>query len=207
MSVLVYAENTGGQFKKSSFEIISYGKAIADKLGTTLSVISIGNVSNENLASLGKYGATRVLNISDARFNDYNSQAYSSIISNAATSENATVVLMLNSFAGRGLAPRIAIKLKASFAAGAVDLPEISDKFIVKNGGFSGKAFAYVEMKSDVKVITLNANSYKVVEAGGTAEVVPFSLTINDNELKSVVKETVRATDKISLPDAELVVS
>ena len=207
MSVLVYAENTGGQFKKSSFEIISYGKAIADKLGTTLSVVSIGNVSNDNLASLGKYGATRVLHVADARFNDYNSQAYSSIISNAATSENATVVLMLNSFAGRGLAPRIAIKLKAAFAAGAVDLPEISDKFIVKNGGFSGKAFSYIEMKSDVKVITLNANSYKVVEAGGTAEVLAFSPAINDNELKSVVKETVRATDKISLPDAELVVS
>jgi electron transfer flavoprotein alpha subunit len=207
MSVLVYAENTGGQFKKSSFEIISYGKAIADKLATTLSVISIGNVSNENLASLGKYGAARVLNVSDARLNDFNSQAYSSVISYAATSENATVVLMLNSFAGRGLAPRIAVKLKAGFAAGAVDLPEITDKFSVKKGGFSGKAFAYVELKSDVKVITLNANSYKIVETGGSAEVVAFSPTLNDNELKSTVKETVRATDKISLPDAELVVS
>ncbi len=207
MSVLVYAENTGGQFKKSVYELVSYGKAIADLLKTNLSVVSIGNVSNENLATLGKYGAAKVLNCANEKFKDFNSQAFASIISNAATSENANVVIISNSFAGKGLAPRVAIKLKASFAAGATELPAIGDSFIAKTGAYSGKAFANVQLTSAMKVISLNPNSYKVVESGGTAEVVAFDVAINENEFKSTVNEIVRATDKISLPDAELVVS
>ncbi len=207
MSVLVYVENTGGQFKKATFELLSYGKVIADKLNTTLAAVSIGNVSDETLASLGKYGVSKVLNVSDNRANEFNSQAYASAICQAATAENATVVLVSNSFAGRGLAPRVAVKLKAAFADGAVELPEISDKFIVKKGAYSGKAFAHLELKSAIKVISLNANSYKVVETGGTAEVAAFAPTFAEHDFKSVVKETIRASDKISLPDAELVVS
>ena len=207
MSVLVYAENTGGQFKKSVYELLSYGKAIADALNTNLSVVSIGNVSNESLAALGKYGATKVLNCSSEKFKDFNSQAFASIISNAANSENANVVIISNSFAGKGLAPRVAIKLKASFAPGATELPTIGDSFIVKNGAYSGKAFAHVQLTSATKVISLNPNSYKVVETGRSAEVVALDIVINESEFKTTVKEIVRASDKISLPDAELVVS
>jgi hypothetical protein len=34
MSVLVYVENSGGKFKKSTFEVLRYGFAIAQKMGT-----------------------------------------------------------------------------------------------------------------------------------------------------------------------------
>jgi electron transfer flavoprotein alpha subunit len=208
MSVLVYAENTGGQFKKSVYELISYGKAIADLLKTNLSVVSIGNVSNENLAALGKYGAAKVLSFADnEKYNSYDALIYASIIGNSAHIEKASVVLVSNSFGGKGIAPRIAVKLKASFASGAIELPEIGESFIVKTGAYSGKAFAHTELKSDVKVISLNPNSYKVIETGGTAEVVKVESYTGDEHFKCVVKEIVRATDKISLPDAELVVS
>ncbi|MBS1527577.1 MAG: electron transfer flavoprotein subunit alpha/FixB family protein, partial [Bacteroidetes bacterium] len=56
MPVLIYAENAGGQFKKSAYEAVSYARAIADQLNTSLTAISIGDVNADNLASLGKYG-------------------------------------------------------------------------------------------------------------------------------------------------------
>jgi electron transfer flavoprotein alpha subunit len=49
MSVLIYAENAGGKFKKSTFEAVSYAKAIADQAGTDLVAISIGDVAAETL--------------------------------------------------------------------------------------------------------------------------------------------------------------
>ena len=60
MSVLVYVENVEGKFKKSAFEVLSYSKAIADKLKTDLIAISIGKVDSQNLTQLGKYGASTV---------------------------------------------------------------------------------------------------------------------------------------------------
>jgi len=62
MSVLVYTENWDGKFKKLSFELISYAHEIANKLGTSVVALSIGNVSEDVLKSLGNYGASKVLN-------------------------------------------------------------------------------------------------------------------------------------------------
>ena len=65
MSVLIYAENAEGKFKKSIFEAVSYARAIADQNKTSLTAISIGDVSAGELAALGKYGAEKILIVSN----------------------------------------------------------------------------------------------------------------------------------------------
>ena len=71
MSVLVYVENADGKFKKSIFEVVSYAKAVADQLNSNLTAISIGEVSNGDLSNLGKYGATKVLNVSNDKLKTF----------------------------------------------------------------------------------------------------------------------------------------
>jgi electron transfer flavoprotein alpha subunit len=208
MSVLIYTENAGGKFKKSIFEAVSYARAIADQTNTSLVAISIGDVSNDQLSILGKYGADKVLNVSNTQLKNFVNQAYASVIAAAAKKENADIVVLSNSFSGRGLAPRIGVKLEAGVADGAVALPEISgDKFTVKKTAFSGKAFATVQLTSANKVIALIPNSYQVVEKAAAGKVEDFSVDTKESDFKAMVKEIVRSTDKVSLPDAEIVVS
>lgn len=207
MSVLVYAENAEGKFKKSAYEVISYGNAVAKKLNTSLSVVSIGNVSGQELVNLGKYGAKKVLHISNDRLSSFVNQAYASIITEAAKAENATVIVMSNTFSARGLAPRVAVKLNAGLVAGAINLPNTDAGFNVRKSAFSGKAFADVELYSDIKVITITPNSYQVVEEGGEATVVDFQPTFQESDFTTMIKDIVKASDKISLPEAEIVVS
>lgn len=208
MSVLIYAENTGGKFKKSIFEAVSYARAIADQNNTTLTAISIGDVSTAELAALGKYGANKVLNVANDKLINFVNQAYASIIAEAAKKEGADIVVLSNTFSGRGLAPRVGVKLEAGVADGAVSLPnQDGGKFTVKKTAFSGKAFALVELTSANKVIALIPNSYKVVETGGTATVEDFTVETKESDFRAMLKEIVRSTDKISLPDAEIVVS
>ena len=208
MSVLIYTENAEGKFKKSIFEAVSYARAIADQINTTLVAISIGDVSNDQLSALAKYGADKVLNVSNTQLKNFVNQAYASVIAAAAKKESADIVVLSNSFSGRGLAPRIGVKLEAGVADGAVALPEISgDKFTVKKTAFSGKAFATVQLTSTVKVIALVPNSYQVVEKAAAGKVEDFAVDTQESDFKAMVKEIVRSTDKVSLPDAEIVVS
>jgi electron transfer flavoprotein alpha subunit len=208
MSVLIYAENAGGKFKKSIFEAVSYARAIADQNNTTLTAVSIGNVDATELALLGKYGADKVLNVSGDKLKDFVNQAYASVIAEAAKKEGAAVVVLSNTFSGRGLAPRVGVKLEAGVADGAVALPvQDGGSFKVKKTAFSGKAFATVELTSAIKVIALVPNSYKVVETGGIAQVEGFSVETKASDFKAMIKEIVRSSDKVSLPDAEIVVS
>lgn len=208
MPVLIYAENAGGKFKKSTFEAVSYARAIADQTNTSLTAVSIGDVSTGDLGALGKYGADKILNVTHDSLKKFANQAYASVIAEAAGKEGANIVVLSNSFSGRGLAPRIGVKLEAGVADGAVALPEIAgDKFTVKKTAFSGKAFATVQLTSANKVIALVPNSHKVVEKAGAGKVEDFSATIKQSDFKAIIKEIVQATDKVSLPDAEIVVS
>jgi electron transfer flavoprotein alpha subunit len=208
MSVLIYTENVDGKFKKSTFEAVSYASAIAGQNNTNLVAISIGDVSKDELTALGKYGAEIVLNVSNAKLKNFVNQAYASVIAEAAKNQGADIVVLSNSFSGRGLAPRIAVKLEAGLADGAVSLPDQSNgKFTVKKTAFSGKAFAIVELTSANKIISLTPNSYKIVEKGVTPAIEDFAAEGNASDFKAIIKEIVRSTDKVSLPDADIVVS
>ncbi|TSJ39443.1 electron transfer flavoprotein subunit alpha/FixB family protein [Mucilaginibacter corticis] len=208
MSVLIYAENADGKFKKSIFEAVSYARAIADQQNTALTAISIGDVNADELNSLAKYGADKILNAANAQLKNFVNQAYASVIAEAAKKEGADIVVLSNSFSGRGLAPRLGVKLDAGVVDGAVELPELNGgKFTVKKTAFSGKAFAVVELTSANKVIALTPNSYKIVEAAKAEKVEGFSVETNESDFKAMLKEIVRSTDKVSLPDAEIVVS
>ncbi len=207
MSVLVFVENTEGRFKKSTFEIVSFASAIAKQSGSTVTALSIGAVSDDELNKLGKYGASKVLNSTNEKLKTFSTQPYASAIAQAAKSEGAKIIVMAASFSGKGIAPRVAVKLEAGLGENVVDLPKTDGGFVVKKGAYSGKAFAYVELLSDVKVISMMPNSYKVVENTVSCTIEKFEPQLNDKDFAIVVKKTVRASDKISLPDAELVVS
>ena len=208
MSVLVYVENADGKFKKSTFEVVSYAAAIAELLKTELIAISIGNVNQDDLSNLGKYGAKKVLNASTDNLKTFVNQAYASVIAEATKKEEATVVVLANSFTGKGLSPRVAVKLKAGLVDAAVELPKTDNNtFTVKRTAFSGKAFATVELNSEIKVIALNPNSYQLKESGSSAKVEDFKPDFKESDFRTMVSEIVRSSDKIALPDAELVVS
>src|SRR5690606_18946713 len=205
---LVYIENTDGQLKKSAFEVATYGKDIATQLNTEAIALSIGDISTDELSKLGAYGISKVYHVTNDDLKTFVNQAYASIVAAAAKQENASVVVLSNTFSGKGLAPRLATKLEAGIVSGAISLPTINgNTFEVQKTAFSNKAIATVVVDSAVKVITINPNSYTVKEVGGSAAVENFTAPVQSSDFSTVVKDIVRATDKISLPEAEIVVS
>ncbi len=207
MSILVYTENWDGKFKKLSFELVSYAAAIAKEMGTTVTAVSIGNVSEEELKSLGNYGANKVLNIADEKYNSLDNKAISSAIGSAATEEGAKVVLFAHSNLGKAIAPRVSVKLSAGLVSGVIALPVSYDPFVVKKKVFTGKAFANVKFDTDVKVITLSQNSYELVETDNYAVIEAFNPAVAEGNFTTTVKETNKITGKVLLTDAEIVIS
>ena len=65
MSVLVYTESWKGNFRKSTFEAVSYASETAKLLGTDVVALSFGEVTDDELSKLGNYGANKVLSAPD----------------------------------------------------------------------------------------------------------------------------------------------
>lgn len=100
-----------------------------------------GDVSNDELAILGKYGASKVLTVSNDRLKQFVNMAYGAVVAEAAKSVQANVVVLSSSFSGKGLAPRIAVKLEAGLVDGAIALPDLSAGFKGQENSLFGQSF------------------------------------------------------------------
>ncbi|MEO1033359.1 MAG: electron transfer flavoprotein subunit alpha/FixB family protein [Bacteroidota bacterium] len=202
MSVLVYTESENGKFKKAALEVVSYAKAVADQMGTSVTAVAINAESAENL---GNYGASKVLSVADTTLQAFNAKKYAAAVEQAAKNEGAKVVILSSSADSRYLAPLLAVGLNAGYVSNVVEAPSSTAPFTVKRTAFTNKAFAHTEIHTDVKIVGLSNNSFGVVESGGAASVEDFSPSIPDSGVE--VASVDKATDKVSIADAEVVVS
>jgi electron transfer flavoprotein alpha subunit len=204
MPVLIFIDSAEGHVKKASLEVLSYGSALAKQLGIDAEGVILGN-SSDDLPSLGQYGVKRIHQVSDPALDHFDAQVYTHVIAQVAKSIDAKVIILSNNVDGKAIAPRLSVHLKAGLVSGAVALPETSSGFVVKKNVFSGKAFANVSVQTDVRIVTLNTNAYKIEAGTGTAEVVPFKATIEASKVK--VTEVNKTSGEVPLTEAEIVVS
>lgn len=202
MSVLVYTESENGTLKKIAFEVASYAKAIADKMGTSVTAVTF---NANDTSELGKYGVDKILTISDSNLNKFNAKSYASALQQAAEKEDAKVIITSSSADSKYLAPLLAVSLNAGFASNVVELPSNLTPFTVKRTAFTNKAFNISTIDTDVKLIGVSNNSYGLVENSGSANNEAFSPNLSDS--KVVVESIEKATNKVSIADAETVVS
>lgn len=207
MSVLVFVENWDGKFKKLSYELISYASKVAEMMGTSAVALSIGDVDGAALESLRSCGASKIINAKAPALKVLDNQVYAGLIAEMAIKENAGVIVFSNNNMGKGLAPRLAVKLKAGVGAGVSRLPLSIEPFVVYKKVFSGNAFAQVKINSAVRILTLSQNSFGVYESATKAAIEDITLEVDGGSVKTTVIDTQKQTGKILLTDADIVVS
>jgi electron transfer flavoprotein alpha subunit len=205
MSVLIFIDHADGHIKKASLEALSYGAAVAEQTGTTAEGVVLGSV-DEDLTALGQYGVAKIHQVQHEGLKNFDAQVYTKVMAQVAEQSGAQVIIFSNNTTGKGLAPRLSVRLKAGLVAGAVGLPNTADGFVVKKNVFSGKAFAQVAVNTPVKIISLNVNAFQIINRGvAAAEVVPFNATVDASKIK--VTGTNKTSGSVALTEAETVVS
>ncbi|QRM89162.1 electron transfer flavoprotein subunit alpha/FixB family protein [Lacinutrix sp. WUR7] len=202
MSVLVYTESEQGKFKKVALEVASYAKAVANQLGTTVTAVTI-NASDASI--LGNYGVDKVLNVTNEQLDAFNAKAYADVIKQAAEKEDAKVVIVSSSADSKYLAPLLAVGLHAGYATNVIEAPSSTSPFTVKRTAFTNKAFNITTINTDVKLVAVSNNSFGLVENSGSASAEDFAPAIP--EFGVHVQSVDKASDKVSIADAEIVVS
>lgn len=204
MSVLVYTESEGGKFKKGAYEVASYAKGIADMLGTTVTAVSI-NAGEPN--DLSTYGVDKVLAVSNDKLSKFSAKAYADVVKQAAVKEGSKVVVVSSSADSKYLASLLAVGLDAGYASNVVALPESAPPFKVKRTAFTNKAFSFTEIHTEVKLVGLSNNAFGLVESSTSTSIEGFEPSLSDEDFAVQIASIDKATDKVSIADAEVVVS
>lgn len=202
MSVLIYIETQEQEIKKSSLEVASYGRAIANAKGSSLIALTFGL---QDASLLSQYGVEKAYIISTDGDIHFNADRYSDTLVQIATKESAELILVSGSTNGRFIGSIIAAKFQATYFSNVIGLPLSYDPIEVKRSCFTNKAFNYSVSKQKKVVLSLSSNSFGVHEKPEdiTQEVYKYVTSASTLEVVSVEK----SSNKVSIADADIVVS
>lgn len=207
MSVLVYTENWEGQFKKLTYEIASYGSALAAMLNTQCIAVGIGEVEEGEARKLGRYGISKYIGVDCSPLAHFDAGAYAGILSDLAENVDARVLILADDSSGKALAPRLSVRMKAALASGINKLPEATDPTTISKKVFSGSAFAALQMKTGRQIITLTKNAFDPQEQPVDIEIEQQRQPVDMSQVKTKVLEAQKLGGEVLLTDAEIVVS
>jgi electron transfer flavoprotein alpha subunit len=208
MGVLVFAEQANGKFKKATLEACTYASDLASAQGVDAYAVLLGNADAAEIEKLGQYGIRKVFQISGDLFQSFTLKAWIRAIESAARASGSQVVVLPQSYNGRSIAPGISVRLQAAFISGVTSLPtQQASEWHFTRPAFSGKGIETISALSPAQVITVKANGYMVTEKPGSCTVEQLSVESNSSDKQVVAKEQIRASSKISLTEADVVVS
>ena len=202
MAVLVYIESEENKFKKTAYEALSYGKALADKMGVKVSGL-VFNCSDTD--SLKKYGADKIITIDNPDFEKFSSKKYSHALAEVIKSENSSVVILSSSADSKFLGAHLSGIIDSSYVSNVVGIPESISPFVVKRTCFTNKAFSSTEMIDGLRIISVSSNSFGMIESFNDSTVESFSPKKVDSNQRTIKIE--KETGSITIADADIVVS
>jgi electron transfer flavoprotein alpha subunit len=209
--IWIVAEQREGELRKISFELVSEGRRLADKMGQSLTAILLGSNIKEKASMLGKYGADKVIVADDNSLATYTTDAYVSVLAQLAQANEPAIILLGASAQGKDLSGRLAARLGVGMAQDCVSFSLENSNLVAKRPIYAGKAYATVTFKDSVpQIATARPNVFELNEPdeSRSAEVVDAEFSLDDSQLKTNVVELIQeAGVKIDLTEAERIVS
>lgn len=205
MTVLVVAEHRNGALRDVTFEIITAGRELADKLGRDLTVAVIsGDVGNlaEQVSCEGVDAVTTV-----DYGEEFNHGVYTQAVEQLYTEIGPEVVVLPNSVNGLDYAPAVANRLDLPLATDTIELTAEDDSLRVVREMYGSKVETTVEVDRPA-VVTVRPTEWSPASSAGSADITPFAADIDESALgsKSTGFEEVVAGD-VDISDAEFIVA
>ena len=209
--VMVIAEQRDGEIRKVSYEVVSEGKRLADKMGQKVTAVLLGQNIKEKAAKLGHYGADKVIVADDARLGTYTTDAYVSVIADIVKANDPAVLIMGASVQGKDLAARLSGRLGVGMAQDCTALSVDNGNLVAIRPIYAGKAYAKVgfsDKRPHMATARPNVMPMNEPDVSKSPEVVDAAIALDDAALKTKVVDVVRdASGKVDLTEADKIVS
>ncbi|MEG6511740.1 electron transfer flavoprotein subunit alpha/FixB family protein [Desulforamulus ruminis] len=208
--IWVFAEQRDGQMKKVTYELLSAGRSLADRLGGELYALLLGSGVAGLAPALGEHGADQVLVAEDEKLAEYTHDAFVGLLAGLAKEKKPTAILMGYTAQGRDLGSGLAQKLGTGMVSGAVSVKLEGSQFIFDRPLYGGKAYATVtcpEARPVIAAMRPNVLPVHAPRAGRQAAVEPINVPGN-LRIRQAVKEVVLdVSSRPELTEAGIVVA
>jgi len=217
--ILAYIESKEGKFKNSAFEIVSEAKILSEMLGSDFTVLTIGNLEDNEVKGLSKYGAKKVMIADLDKLNlkspdkdiKYSPSSYVKVICEISQKENADIIMMSATALGKDICGKIAVRTDSAVFNDCIELRVENGKIAASRPVFAGKSITEITSDSEKTVISLRPNVFKpVISENSDLEIIHVdleTLNIEEKDFSTVVKNVIVNETKLDVAEADRIVS
>ena len=207
--VLVIAETREGSVRAVTAEAISAGRRLADEKGEACAVLLAGSGITEQAAGLGAYGADTVYVADHEHLGAFSGEQWLEAVTGAVAAADPAVILLAASAVGKDLAPRIAARLEAGYAASVTGLELVDGVVVATRPVYAGKLFEQVRIVTPVSVISVRPKAFEVDDSRGVTpaiEALDLAALTDETGVKAGGVEAAEGA-RVDLTEADRIVS
>lgn len=206
--ILVVALTQRGKLLPTAFELLTAGRALADTLKEPLAAVVLGAKASEFASELIDRGADKVFVVENPALENFNDELHTKAVAEVVASESFGKVLIAASVAGKALAARLSVKLRAGLAADVSEVYQNGTGLKAKRSQFSGNIISEIQFASPVQVVTVQGLVYPRADkqAGRTGQTVPVAFDAGTPRVEFVSYQPEESAE-IDLGAAEKIVA
>ncbi|KDR94236.1 electron transfer flavoprotein alpha subunit [Peptoclostridium litorale DSM 5388] len=212
-NVWVFAEQRQGKIMPVSIELLGEGRKLATETGSELCAILLGYNTEDMAKELIAYGADKVYVADNALLENFTTDAYTKVISDAIYEVKPEIVLMGATHIGRDLAPRVAARVDTGLTADCTQLeidPE-DKKILQTRPAFGGNIMATIVCQGhrpQMSTVRPGVMSKAEMDESRKGEVIALDIKLAKEDVRTEVVEIVKeAKELVSLTDADVIVA
>jgi len=201
-AILAVCEQRDGTLRKISYEVVTGAR----RIGEVVEAVVCAAAPVAGADQLGRFGADKVVTLTNAAFAKYAPEGYAQAIAERAKADGYAAVVFAASATGKDLAPRVAAKLGVALAADCTEVSSNGGAIVATRPVYAGKALLKVKVAAQPAVLSLRPNVFTPVERPkpGTAETVAVNVAAG----RVVVREIKAAeAGALDVAEAQIVIS
>ena len=202
--ILLVVEYSNGKVSKSTLEMTTAARGMGREGPITLLVLGSGVATVAEQAALF---ADQVLVADKPELAQYDPEVWAGAVAQIAREGEAHTVLIGGSRSGREYSPRVAVKLDAPLIEDAISLTDRNGALVAAHYTFLSRVTETVAAEGPVCVVTVKPGGFAAAQpASAAGEQYDAELNLPEPRLQ-VTGKTAEKSERISLADADLVVS
>ncbi|MEX2397939.1 MAG: electron transfer flavoprotein subunit alpha/FixB family protein, partial [Balneolales bacterium] len=208
MSILSYIAISEGKIKRSSLEVVSHARKLAENNGLETHAVIIGENAGEFVDEIKKFGVGKIYTVKSPLLKDHINRTLIEAVVKVIELDKPKVVAFASTEAVKDVLGAVAARTDAGVISdvSSFDLQDNTVRAI--RPIMATKFLAETESSADLVLVSVRSGSYDVKESPGDAEVIPVEFDLDEDSLKQKIREIISTSgDKIDLSEANIVVA
>lgn len=207
-TILTYIAISDGKVKRSSLEVLSHCRQLAEQHGHKAEAVIIAPHASDHAEQVSKYGPSKIYAVEDPIFKNHINTPLLRALVKVMKVSNPYIFAFASTESTKDILGALAANQEAAVLSDVSQFDIIEGGISASRPVMAAKILSENEAKADTILVSVRSGSYELDESTADAEVVKLDFNFEENELRETLRDIISSSnDKIDLSEAETIVS